>query len=308
MNTALAIERDPWAAVTYRANFPDVEVWERDVRECLADLRAGQADIVTGGPPCTPFSPGGQKRGTFDPNDCVPAYVDAVARVQPCQFLLENVPRMLAWYPDLLRDFERLGYHVEAKYFDAADFGVPQRRNRVWVWGIRGDVRFVHAWPDRTHRPAGRTRDLFAGDLEEWVSVGEALSLEPAGRARRIEGAGGYSGQRILDLREPAPTMTSAANPEFVETPEGMRRMTVAECMRVMSGPDDFRWPDGIPKERQLSIVGNGWPSLLAWHMRWALWRSHAESRTVLDLFAGGGLGACGFAGRFWHASREAFA
>jgi DNA (cytosine-5)-methyltransferase 1 len=301
MKTVLAIEYDRWAAATYRANFPDVEVWERDVRKCLPEFRAGMADVVMGGPPCTPFSPAGYQRGTFDPNDCVPAYVKAVERIQPLQFILENVPRMLAWYPDLVRYLERLGYDVEFKYFDAAEYGVPQHRNRVWVWGIRGDIASARRWPERTHA-APRSLRLWGG-ISDWVTLGEAIGRGEVPERRRIAGASGWSGQRILDPREPAPTITSSGNPEWVQSDGGLSRLTVAEMMRLQSAPDDWVWPPGIPKTAQYSIAGNGWPSLLAYRMRRALEEAVPECRTVLDLFAGGGLGASGWHGRFW--SRE---
>jgi DNA (cytosine-5)-methyltransferase 1 len=293
VRTVLAIDRDPWAVATYRANFPGVEVLEGDLREFVA---LGHADVIIGGPPCTPFSPGGLGLGADDPSDCIPAFVDAVARVHPLQFLMENVPGALRAHPDLAGRFARLGYRVELKQFDAVAHGVPQHRTRVWAWGVRGDVAGVHAWPEPSRRP--NTGPTLFDDRPEWVTLGDVIPSAEVPERRRIEGASGYSGQRILDPREPVPTITSAANPEFIMEGGKLRRLTVAECMPLQSGPADFRWPEGIPKAAQYSIVGNGWPCFLAYKMRLGLERAVPHAHTVLDLFCGGGLAAAGFHGR----------
>jgi site-specific DNA-cytosine methylase len=79
-----------------------------------------------------------------------------------------------------------------------------------------------------------------------------------------------------------------------------VRRLTPTECARLQSMPDDFRWPDGITKTAQYKIIGNGWACALAAHLSEALTAADPESRTVIDLFSGGGLGAVGWHGRFW--------
>lgn len=460
MTTVLAIDSDRWAVATYRANFPGVEVWQRDVREAVAGLAPGAADVVLGGPPCQPYSHSGKREGATDERDCIPDFAAAVARVRPRQFLMENVPGLLTWdggrhAARVRSELAALGYRVDVRSLDAVYFGVPQFRERVWFWGIREDVAARHEWPAATHRApsACGTMGLF-DDLPAWVTVGEALGIRagaknlgagtnphfagdlrterditdepspciPAGDRygnvlprviadgytersaggvryaektsrdvtdgtsvtilaqahavprvglRRIEGASGWAGQRVSSTRCPAPTVSSRSNPELVERAaswmlpacrpdrpavtissggdghsaretlveyrwsdemrakhppatagdpspavmakwhkggaEGLiesrglyRRLTPEECLRLQSAPDSFVWPEGITKTARYRVAGNGWACLMAWHLRRALERVDPASRTVLDLFCGGGLGAAGWHGRYW--------
>jgi DNA-cytosine methyltransferase len=85
------------------------------------------------------------------------------------------------------------------------------------------------------------------------------------------------------------------------------RRLIVPECLRLQSAPDDFIWPDGISKTNQYKVVGNGWASGHGAKFSEALAAADPDARTVVDLFCGGGLGACGWHGRYWrYQAREA--
>lgn len=79
-----------------------------------------------------------------------------------------------------------------------------------------------------------------------------------------------------------------------------MRRLTVLECARLQSVPDDFVWPDSVSKSSRYRIIGNGVACGIAVHLSRALAEADPKSRTVLDLFCGGGLWACGWHGRSW--------
>jgi hypothetical protein len=79
-----------------------------------------------------------------------------------------------------------------------------------------------------------------------------------------------------------------------------VRRLTPLECLRLQSGPDDFAWPNKITKTAMYRVVGNGWASGMAAQMSAALAAADPGSRAVVDLFCGGGLGACGWHGRYW--------
>lgn len=79
-----------------------------------------------------------------------------------------------------------------------------------------------------------------------------------------------------------------------------VRRLTPAECLRLQSGPDDFRWPDKITKTAQYKIIGNGIASGMMHHIRAAMEAVDPRLDRKLDLYCGGGLGACGWHGRYW--------
>ncbi len=143
------------------------------------------ADLVAGGPPCQPFSIGGKHRGQNDSRNLFPEAVRAVREIQPKAIIVENVKGLLRssfakffeyvvlqlTYPELtqrskedwtghLGRLERchtkglsagLHYHVVFRRVNAADYGVPQKRERVFIVGFRGDVRAKWSFPEPTH-------------------------------------------------------------------------------------------------------------------------------------------------------------
>ncbi len=121
---------------------------------------------------------------------------------------------------------------------------------------------------------------------------------------------GGKSGLMAVAVRrtldKPCPTISAGSHvggPEPVNNRirEGfLRRLTPLECLRLQSGPDDFVWPKGITKTAMYRIVGNGWASRMGAVFSDAFAKADPESRTVVDLFGGGGLGAVGWHGRYW--------
>jgi DNA (cytosine-5)-methyltransferase 1 len=134
-----AVEIDPMAAATYAANFGD-HVHTGDIREWLKG-ELPHADVVIGGPPCQGFSALGRQ----DPNDprnvLWREYVNALTRIRPAAFVIENVPQFLksVQYEDLQREVGEGGlledYEIEAFVLNSADYGAPQARRRAVVFG-----------------------------------------------------------------------------------------------------------------------------------------------------------------------------
>ena len=137
----VGFEKDADCCATYRRNL------EGQCEQVMLtpETPLPAARVVIGGPPCQPFSVNGHQRGLEDARDGFPAFISAIARLQPDIWLFENVRGVLygnRWYFDeittALRD---LGYIVEYELLNAVNFGVPQNRERVIVVGHRG--RFV---------------------------------------------------------------------------------------------------------------------------------------------------------------------
>lgn len=179
------VERNRDACATLRLNRPSWNVIEKDIQE--VDYSAfGKIDLVAGGPPCQPFSMGGKARGDKDTRDMFPEAVRAVRELRPRAFLFENVRGLLReafsnyveyiklqlTYPDFpvssnipwednFRRLERhhtssgsnagLVYRVFLHLADAADYGVPQRRHRVFFAGFRADIAANWFFPKPTH-------------------------------------------------------------------------------------------------------------------------------------------------------------
>ena len=136
------------ATMTQALNFPNTNVICEDITKILSgDLDIPDADIVVGGFPCQDFSLAGKRQGlSVKRGQLYLSMAKVVERVRPKIFLAENVKGLLSWENGLgiqtmVADFEKLGYHVEYKLHNTADFGVPQTRERVIIIGIRNGRR-----------------------------------------------------------------------------------------------------------------------------------------------------------------------
>ncbi len=187
---AAVIEWNADACETFRENQRHhtrrVEEWplhEADVRAFDYGKLSCEVVVVSGGPPCQPFSVGGKHRGQTDGRDMFPEAVRAVRELRPKAFIFENVKglkretfatyfeyiRLQLTFPSLVRlkteswrehcrrleRHQTLGgvreYKVVAELLNAADFGVPQRRERVFIVGFREDIGAEWSFPEETH-------------------------------------------------------------------------------------------------------------------------------------------------------------
>lgn len=106
--------------------------------------------------------------------------------------------------------------------------------------------------------------------------------------------------RKTRGVDEPATALASDSRHSL-----SIRRLTPTECARLQSMPDDFVWPESVKKTHRYRIIGNGWASLMAKRMSEAFRAADPSSRTVIDLFCGGGCGAVGWHGRAWELARE---
>ncbi len=172
------IKRPDW-------NFDQWNVLEGDVRDYDFTHHKGSVDIVSGGPPCQPFSIGGKHKAFNDERDMFPQAARVVAEVAPKAFIFENV-RGLAresfknyfqyitlrlsfpeevigpkedWTDHLARleklytrgTYKGLQYRVLSQVLNAANFGIPQQRHRVFIVGFRSDIQHEWSFPTETH-------------------------------------------------------------------------------------------------------------------------------------------------------------
>lgn len=150
----LAVEMDPSAAATYIANFVPKEALAEQhvIADKIESVRGfPDVDVVIGGPPCQGFSPLNRCGVGLERRSLWREYLRALRESGAKAFVMENVPELLrsAEYAAFERLAEKdLGYTVEGRILNAADYGVPQGRLRAIVVGIRGsDV----PWPEQTH-------------------------------------------------------------------------------------------------------------------------------------------------------------
>ena len=101
--------------------------------------------LLVGGPPCQPFSAGGKGLACDDSRDMIPEFVRAVKEAQPDVFLMENVPGLAGpthrlYLEQSLVKFSRLGYRIAVDVINAAEYGIPQKRRRLIVVGVREGI------------------------------------------------------------------------------------------------------------------------------------------------------------------------
>lgn len=173
-----AVENDEDAAATYNANFGS-----HCTVDDINDIRSfPSADVIIGGPPCQGFSNLGSHIPDDPRNQLWRHFVRAVEQAHPLVFVVENVPPLLRSEEgqELIREMQALGYQVQGKILNAADFGVAQTRKRTIIIGTRvGVLRF----PQPSHVDP-RKRDLTTAHLPDWTTVRQAigdLPLEPTG-------------------------------------------------------------------------------------------------------------------------------
>jgi len=211
------VDKDHDGMLTYRHNFPYARAITADIKEELDSRRlmneAGvgdrQVDVIIGGPPCQGFSNIGRvkiaslvREGVWNLSTARPRFIDdprnvlyrefvrIVRDLEPKFFVMENVPGMKSYrngeiVGEIIEDFGKAGYRTESNVLDAVDFGVPQRRKRIFFIGTRlNGVRI--SWPKPTHfdfEAGTTTLDRFTETsvkgLKPCITVGEAIGDLP---------------------------------------------------------------------------------------------------------------------------------
>jgi len=289
------VEFNKWACQSLRLNFQPELVHETDIRSFDFSQFDG-VDLVAGGPPCQPFSLGGLARAFEDKRDMFPQAARAVRELRPRAFVFENVKGLLRksfqeyfeyiilrmTFPDEVqrdgmcwrehsrhlatidpRNYKGLKYRVHFKLLNAADFGVPQIRERVFIVGLKSDISTEWLWPQATVPAAARQ------------TVFDAIGRLPPPQSKHnladhlfIDGARSYPGHTGSDIHKPGKTIKAGAHgvpggENMLRFPNGsVRYMTVREAKLIQTFPDDYiisgRWGEAL---RQ---IGNAVPVKLA--------------------------------------------
>jgi len=311
---AVCVEHDPDAAETLRINGVAGHsdgVIEADIE--TVDFKYwsdGQPLIVIGGPPCQPFSKNGywvkndNRLIGNDPRNMLNQYLRAVRELRPSGFLFENVesirhPTNIKVFTRFLAKAKALGYSCTVYRANAADFGVPQKRKRVFVFGIKGTMSLIPN-PSPTHGDPAKPETL--NGLKPYVGVGRfiekyeddkfaereedasegnyfyELMHVPAGKnyialskLKRYKGrtfrVGGRFWNFLQKLHPQEPSITIAAQPGPWVGPFHWlnRRLRAPEIAAIQSFPDWYQFA-GNRRSIQKQI-GNAVPCLLGEHM-----------------------------------------
>lgn len=338
-STEVVAEWNSWACNTIRLNaeagspfVAGAKVMEGDVRDIDWSSVPAGVDLVSGGPPCQPFSAGGRGRAADDERDMFPATAEVIRRLQPRAFIVENVrgltrsafsdyytyiqlrlahPEIVArsgesWgehYARLQAEHtsvrDDLQYRVLPTLVNAADYGVPQQRWRVFFVGFRADVDAEWSFPEPTHsagalraaqdsgeywerhrvtegeRQAIRAK-MTLGDTAKkpWRTVRDAISdLPEPGTGRALNhvlqpGAKSYPGHTGSYIDEPAKALKAGVHgvpggENMLRRHDGsVRYFTVREAARLQTFPDSYALHG--PWSEAMRQLGNAVPVMLA--------------------------------------------
>jgi len=158
----VAVEYDKWAAETYRYNHKKTVLLEQDITTLKgwdilvkARINKGDLDLLAGGPPCQGFATVNPKRSVTDPRSKLMwEFIRMTKELEPKYFMIENVPGLLSFkdfFILLMKALEDTGYVVRCLMMDAVDYGVPQRRKRIFIHGARKDLNMIPVFPTPTH-------------------------------------------------------------------------------------------------------------------------------------------------------------
>lgn len=255
-NIVWANDIDENAVKTYKENIDD-NIVLGDIKEINAK-NIPDSDVIMGGFPCLGFTlaKGSSRDINDEHNFLYLEYLRITKEKKPKVFLIENVPgikRGLSFkdfFKKMIKDFESLGYNVEYKTLCAADYGVPQKRNRVIIVGIRNDLNKKFEWPKITH---SENLITLTDNCKRWINLKDAISDLPdmwdedipnhVGTKHKVK-INNYMGNRKLSWDKPSPTIlgrgSRSGGPVIHPHPNLKRRLTVRECARLQSFPDDF--------------------------------------------------------------------
>lgn len=313
----VCVEKDKWAAQTIRAN-TSIPVIERDINdvptdEILAAAGIGRQDVtlVIGGPPCQAFSTAGKQKGFADfRGNVMLQYLRVVRDIMPEFFIMENVrglqsaklnsvPAEYAEYEPIkdvkgsafhfmVAEFRKLGYSISHALLNAANYGVPEKRERIVVIGHRGERVPI---PSPTHSENGEfgtkkwnTLRSCIGDMEHrtdlhytelrkrslpymkilkegqnWRNLPEDMAMQAMGKAYFLSvGKTGFL--RRLKFDEPSPTLvTSPTMPATLLChPTPLRPLSIEEYARIQQIPDSWTFNGRL--ETIYKQIGNAVP------------------------------------------------
>ena len=296
----IGFEMEKSAAATYQKNL---------VGNCHAikldlDFEYPHAEIVIGGPPCQPFSVGGHQKGIEDSRDGFPVFIDAVKKLRPKVFMFENVRGLLytnKWYFEIvIAELKKLGYIIDYKLLNAVHYGVPQNRERLFVFGHKAEFNFPI--PDKHKITVGEAiGDIMYTTPPESKFFTASMDTYVA----KYEKASDCINPRDLYPEKPARTLTcrnlagATGDMQRVRLKDGRRRRLLhREAARLQSFPDWFEFTGN--ETQQFNQIGNAVPPLLAYQLALALKEcyklkemystseildKHLEANKVLSLF-----------------------
>lgn len=312
-NIVWANEFDEAIHATYRFNHPNTILNTSDIRT-LTGEDIPDCDGIIGGPPCQAWSEGGKQLGIEDPRgQLFLDYIRIVNDKKPKFFVIENVQgildkkhkKSLSCFMNILRE---AGYRISYELLNAADYKIPQDRFRVFFIGIRNDLSNKYVFPNVVS-PEPITLRQAIGDITELPRFycDNKVKGDNPNRINHDVYTGSYDAKYMARNRvrgwdetsftvqaqaRNAPLHPQAPKMEFISSSQRIfakgfehlyRRLSVRECARIQTFPDNFRFIYNNVKDGY-KMVGNAVPPRLAWYLAIQMKKAFSDVM-VLDVF-----------------------
>lgn len=310
INILGCIEINKYACDAIRFNRPKIPVIEQDISQLSViealktfELKSEDIDIIIGGPPCQAFSVFGKRKGLNDIRGRVIFdYIRFVEEIKPKAFLLENVRGLMSikiskdgskggLLKEILKYFNNIGYRVDLYVVNSVNYGAPQIRERILLFGNRLNLKADFPSPTHSDRPTKNQKKFVTlGDVirtfndpdptlmdfskrkkrylsmippgGNWRSLPVEIQKESMGKSWYLKG-GRSAYWRRLSFDYPSPTVVTMPNHAGTSMchPEEIRALTVGECAAIQGFPPDWKF-FGSPSEKYKQ-VGNAVPIIL---------------------------------------------
>ena len=277
VNMVFANDADSPACEIFTKNF-STEILCRDIKDVPSPLIPDH-DILMAGFPCQPFSIVAQnppRIGLESPMGWLFMEVNRVIRdKKPACFIAENVKGILSAnggkaFPMILDEFRKAGYRITYKIVNSVNFGVPQRRERVFIVGFRNDLGIDPRITEPLLGPIPLKKILLKPRLvdDKYYFSEKAVN----GLKRSRENHPEMNKGRVQDRNQPSSTMTAHLSKASLNSMDPVlkegdryRRIVPKEVARIQSFPDDFVLTES--DRRQYIALGNAVPPVMMWHI-----------------------------------------
>ena len=247
----LGIDSNPISCESYKLNFPNAEVWNRDIRkitpkEILSNfgIVKGELDLLDSSPPCQGFSIAGKREVLDERNELFLYTKRFIEGLQPKTFIIENVDGLLKGpmkgvFNKIMEELLTLNYRIKWKSLNSLYYGVPQSRQRLIIMGVRNDLNKEPIFPEHSEHIE------FIGDVIKGIDFHSRGQFD-----RKLKGINSF-----------AYTITKTPSMFFIEN--GTKRQPTIKELKILQGfPQDFKLLGTF--NEQWGMIGNSVPPPLS--------------------------------------------